>query len=286
METAVVAGENHCAVRIQMHHACLDEIHMVALHVERLLAVLAVAEGGRVAEYQVEPVIGVIEELHHIALVEEVVHRRKPIEPHVLLGPIKVGCRSVNADSGKGSPFGCLDRGAGGVAEEIEESFPFGHGAYLGPDGAVVKEKASIQVVVEVDQELASVLMDDKVFAGIAELHVLLLSALPGATLHKDVLRVDLGGSLRGVYEVLQPACGILLGNFIGGLILAEHNPFLFIHVDCGVELRHVRIIDPIAGDSLLFHQWRDGIKVFLQPVEGHLCVLVKRLGKSLSFPF
>ena len=160
-ELAEVRAEYQGAARSEMHRRGLYETVMIPLDVEHR-PVLAVGEGRWIAEYEVEPVIGIPEPVDRIASVEEVLDvRGVAVEPEVRYGPVKVCCRGIHGDCGYRAALDRVERRRCRIAEEVQKALPVRHLLYELPYRPVIEEYACIEIVLEVDQGLDPVLPYD-----------------------------------------------------------------------------------------------------------------------------
>ena len=199
------------------------------------------------------------------------VHCVEAVDLHVLVGPFKVVGICIDAYGGKSSAGCGMDRGAGSVAEQVQESFIAAHRLDHLSDRSVVEEEASIKIVGEVDKELVAVLVCDEEVRGTAFLCVLVGAFLNLAALNEDVVVVDSRCALGGKNKFFESSLCVLGVDGGRSRILLKANPLALVDVDGGAVLGHVSIIEAVACHTFLCHFFSDGGHVLLQAVGGHL---------------
>ena len=249
---------------------------MVALHVELALHAFRAGQRRRVDEHEAVATAAltrlVLEPREAVRVHEAVVRAGEPVQREVALRPVEVSLRHVDGGRSERSAAHRVDGRGAGVGEEIQEAPPRGEFAHATTRDAVVEKKTGVEVVREVDEEAV------RPFTHFVERRlgidflVLLAVALAATHAQRDAFRRQsehlgqhrqrlVATAARRVARYGRRCC-VLLHTRVALAVTVK--------VDREGVLRHVCVVDAVAGDVLAPGPGLESREVLPEPVREH----------------
>ena len=182
------------------------------------------------------------------------------------------------------SPRRGVDGESTGVAEEVQEAFPFRFFAYHGSGDAVVQEQACVDVVGQVDLEFEPPLVDDEQTVFVAYSLVLSRAALPLAAFAEDLLPIDFECVGRRAGHEVQPVGVLGRGAIVRTFVFGDMEA-VFIAVHDEWNLRFVSLVEPVARNALLTRPAPQVACPLDQPIPEDLGLFQRLLGETRRKP-